>query len=265
MPSVELLRLRQQAVELAEFFPQPEIFARRLDLLLESYSARPSRKGEIKGTRAVLPSYQAPALVLKQVHLECIPLAQDEPQIALDIVDQLWPRRMLEPRQLAARLLGATPAAEAAQISERIRAWNGQNRETVLLSELGREATRYLRQQQPKVLLTLIEDLFAEEHWRHPALGLIALEALMRENQYPDLPSVFSLIAQFPPDPAKRLRPYWVDAYKALVEQSPKETLYHLQQRLAEAPDSSIPWLMRQLQNQFSGEQQADLLAALNS
>lgn len=265
MPSVELLRLRQQAVELAEFFPQADVFARRLDLLLESYSAAPSRKGDIKGTRALLPSYQAPTMVLKQVHLECAPLAKDKPQLALDVVDQLWPRRILEPRQLAARLLGAIPAPDSAQITERIRTWNTENHEAQLLAELGQEATRDLRERQAAILLAFISTLFAEANWRHPALGLIALEALLSEGNYQDLPSVFSLLSKFPFDPEKRLRPYWLDAYKALVLQSPKETLYHLQQRLNQAPESSILWLMRQLQDQFSGEEQAALRAALRS
>ena len=154
MPSVQLTRLRQQAVELAEFFPQPEVFARRLDLLLESYSVKASRTGEVRGSQqAVLPSYRAPAQVLNQVLLECRPLAADEPALALAVCDELWRRRMLEPRQLAARLLGQTPAAESKEVTERILAWNETNREPALLDELAVEATEWLREAQPYFFL----------------------------------------------------------------------------------------------------------------
>lgn len=264
MPSVQLSRLRQQAVELAEFFPQPETFARRLDLLLESYSVKASRKGEIKGgQQSVLPSYRAPAQVLNQVLLECRALAADEPDLALAVCDALWQRRMLEPRQLAARLLGYTPAADSQAITKRILAWNETNREPALMDELAIEASQWLREAQPYTLIDFFSTCVAAEGWRPHALGLLALEALLRETDFPDLPAVYKALEKPSEAIEKRLRSYWLDVYLALLKQAPQETLYHLQQRLAASGDEGLRWVARQLLEHLGAEDQAALRAAL--
>ncbi len=264
MPSVQLTRLRQQAVELAEFFPQPEAFARRLELLLESYSVKPSRKGEVKGAQqAVLPSYRAPAQVLKQILLECRALAADAPELSLAVCDELWQRRMLEPRQLAALLLGHTPTENTAEISNRIRAWNEKNREPALLDELAVEATQWLREAQPYALIAFFSACLDADTWRQHALGLLALEALLGETDFPDLPAVYKALEQGTEPIEKRLRAYWLDVYVAMLDKAPQETLYHLQQRLAASEDQGLHWVARQLLEHLGAEDQAALRAAL--
>lgn len=263
MPSVQLVRLRQQAVELAEYFQQPSAFARRLDLVLESYSAKPSRMGEVKGARSVLPAYQAPAQVLKQVHLEVAPLAEDSPELALEVCDLLWNRRMLEPRQFAARLLGNIGGAESHEITSRIEAWCAENREAELLSELAVESSEWLREQRPYELLDFIGTCFTAEAWRQRAMGFMALEALLARTDFPDLPAVFKLLEQVPAELENRVRPYWLDAYRPLVDRSPRETLYHMQQRLNEPGGEASRWLARHLLDDLPGDEQAALRAAL--
>jgi hypothetical protein len=264
MPSVQLTRLRQQAVELAEFFPQPEVFARRLDLLLESYSVKASRKGEIKGgQQAVLPSYRAPSQVLNQVLLECRPLVADEPELALAVCDELWQRRMLEPRQLAARLLGQTPVSNTDEISRRILDWNEKNREPALAEAIAVEATEWLREEQPYALIAFFSACLDEKGWRPRALGLLALTALLAETEFPDLPAVHKALEQRMDVIEKRLRPYWLDVYLALLKRAPQETLYLLQQRLKASEDESLRWVARQLLDHVGAEDQAALRAAL--
>ena len=124
MPAIQLARLRQQAVELAELFSQPEVFIKELKDLFEFYSDRTRRPSQVGAPPPILKAYKIPAPVIRRILFELNPRVKDDPQGGFSLVDALWEQPILELRMLAISFLFKLPAAEHEQILERLEKWS---------------------------------------------------------------------------------------------------------------------------------------------
>ena len=263
MPAVELARLQQEAAQLSEHFADPQTYLRAVEKLLQAYSVTIHRQGRVRGLRPVLLSYEVPPPLLKQIQLEMTMQAKQSPTHALAIADALWARRTVETRLLAARLLGHIPIEDTNEITKRLQAWALENREEFLVPELSGASTLYLCQKDPNALVAFAAKFILSDEPRQQILALGALQTLLANNHFENLPAIFAVLASLTADPTKKLRLYLADLLGVLAQRSPKETLYFLQQRLAESPGNETQWVARQVLKSFPEDERQQLRQAL--
>lgn len=219
---------------------------RQLDQLLDRYATRGKRHGKVKKNVSALRSYEVPKAVLRQIRLELFPLVQLNPQQAGALLDALWKGKILEHRLLAARLLGALPHEAFDEVGKRVIAWVEENREERILQEIAERGTKGLRDQDPKTLLELVANLFERSELRPRAAGLLALKALLDQSSLVNLPAILDLLSDLSQEPPKDLRPYLLDLFASLIDHSPGEAIFFLQERLADKPSTGTLWVARQ-------------------
>jgi len=265
MPTVQLARLHQEAAQLSTHFAKPNEYLHALENLLESYSVPVHRQGRVRGMRPVLFSYEVPPPVLKQLHLEMALQASQQPSEALALADALWTRRFIETRLLAARLLGVVPISDPVEITSRLEGWAEENREEVLAPELWVYGALYICAQFPDEVISFVARLLASKQIRKQVLGLGTLQTLLSNNRYDNLPLLFNQLNDISKDPAKKLRPHLADLLASLAQRTPKETVYFLQQRLAESPSEGTNWVARQVLKSLPDDGREQLRQALKS
>ncbi|MBX3048557.1 MAG: DNA alkylation repair protein [Anaerolineales bacterium] len=259
MPTIELGRLKQEAALLSQHFSDPPGYLRELERLLEAYSMPVNRLGEVRGLRPVLKTYEVPTPLLRQLQLEMSQLAEEDPATALQVADGLWARRSIETRQLAARLLGATPA-EAHEVTARLAAWAEENQEPWLAPELAQAGTQGLQKQHAEALITWAGQLLAGGHSRQQSLALAALQHLLQGPGYANLPAIYTLLEAPVRSADRKIRPDLADLLSELGRQSPKETEYFLQQALQQPDlDPGCRWIARQVYKVLPAVSQARL------
>src|SRR5689334_5838883 len=105
MPAIDLARLKKQTAQLADLFNQPEAFLREHREILDHYVNRTLRNQGVAPS-SVLPASRTPTVVIRQIETELGRLAEKRPIQALELADALWDDGWLDPRLLAAFLLG---------------------------------------------------------------------------------------------------------------------------------------------------------------
>src|SRR5512142_2159797 len=123
MPAAELTRLRAQINGLITRFADPNGFRLALRDLLELYANRAYRPGQAVQPQPLLPSYRVAPLIMQQLELELSKTCQEQPAAALELIETLWHDPFLEPRLLAATLLGNIPAGLGKAVTQKLRAW----------------------------------------------------------------------------------------------------------------------------------------------
>lgn len=265
MPIVDIAQLRQECIQLAEDFENPKEFVRQLDKLLDKYATRGKRHGKVKKRVSFVRKYDVPKVVLRQIRLEIYQDTQLRPELALELIDALWAHNVMEHRLLAARLLGAIPREAYDEVCKRIIVWAEENKDEDLLKEIADRGTKSLREQDPKTLLDLAASLFERSDLRPRAVGLLAIKALLDQSSLVNLPAILDLLSELSKDPPKDLRPYLLDLYASLIDHSPGEAMFFLQERLANDPSEGTLWVARQTLKMLGPDRAQVLQEALDA
>ena len=259
MPAIIPARLKQQAAILADQFDEPPVYVRSLHHLLETYAERASRPGQAGEPPPLLQSYKVRPPVLRQILLELIPLAHENPQGALAICDALWEQPVLEFRLLSARLLGQIQCETPSPVIGRLKDWIKPDVEQRLLDELFSGGTNCLRQNNAPAMLELARGWMEEKDLFYQQLGLRVLLNLVNEPSYENLPVFYRLLQPFIRSVPARLRPDVLDLIAALARRSPSEMVYFLRQTVVLPNSPDAPYLIRQSLHQFPSEQEEEL------
>ncbi|MCZ7551119.1 MAG: hypothetical protein B6D39_02815 [Anaerolineae bacterium UTCFX2] len=262
MPAIQPALLRQQAAELAEHFADPPVFIRSLHHLLGFYADRARHPGQSGAPPPIITAYKVRPPVLRMILQQLIPLAIEEPRAGLALCDSLWAEPYLEPRLLAAMLLGQIPAEPPAQILERILAWLAPNLEFFLIDAVMKNSFVRLQKEQPRSIVRLIQDWLALKDPFYKQLGLRALLPLIENPEFQNMPVFFRLIQPLTSQTPSVLRPDLLDVLVALARRSPQETGFFLQQTLNMPDSEDTAWLIRQSLDEFPPELQQTLRAA---
>jgi hypothetical protein len=143
MPSIDLVRLRAEARDLAEGMQDPPAFQIRLRSLMESYAHRLLRRGRSMALRSALPAWEVSGILLRELDTALRPAALADPNQAALCAEAVWQSGRLEERMLAARLMGYSARNET--IRQHIWRWQAETDDPVLLAELADHACRILR------------------------------------------------------------------------------------------------------------------------
>jgi hypothetical protein len=263
MPAINLPRLKLQAAELAGLFDQPEFFLRSLNDLLDLYADRVHRFGQAGEPPPLIQAYNVPPPMLRQLALELNPFAAQDAVYTFALCDLLWAEPMLEPRLLAAMLLGQAPLTDAEAILERVGRWAQPIAEDRLINALVQHGLSRVSREQPQRLLEQSSEWLSSGDTGLERLGLRTLLLLVSDPAFDNLPAVLHQLMPFVRVAPYPIRADIMDVLIALARRSPKETAYTLRQTL-EAPDHpETAWLVRQALRYFPAETQASLRAAL--
>ena len=263
MPAVQLVRLKEQIAQLAWYFTRPVEFQKQLHALLDFYSDRTYRPGQAVKARPLIMTYHVGPLVLRQLEHNLSHLCQENPGAALALVDVLWKDIYLEPRLLAASLLGLTPLTPPEAVLERILAWSDPEMDIQLLEILTSRGSVRLRREQPERWLVLIEDWLSDQKNEVQAIGLKALLPLIQDREFENLPRIFRLLGTLVQNAPKGLQSELIEDLMGLARRSPAETAYFLRQMMSIGNSPATTRLVRRCLPAFNEEMQANLRKAL--
>ncbi len=265
MPAIQLGRLKLQAARLADDFVQPAAFVSNLDNILDFYADRTHRSGQSGTPHPLLPAYNVPAPVLRQVVAELAPLVKANPQAGLNLADELWKRNNLECRLVTASLLGLVPAEAGEMVISRVKNWLEVETEPRLIEALLRQGLAPIQQETPGRYMALLEAWLASPNLPEQEVGLRGILPLLETDSFHNLPVVYRLLTPFVRVAHDRLRPALLTVLDALIERSPQETAYFLRQNLSTPESIDTPWIIRKVLRQFPREVQDNLRKAMSS
>jgi hypothetical protein len=261
MPAILLSRLKIQSARLTELIPTPDLFVRSLRTILEYYSDRTHRPGQSGDPPPLLPAYNVPAPVLKQILLELTPLLSGNQSQGLVLCDALWSQEQFECRLLAARILGLLPVEPLDPVYVRLRVWVLEDEERVLKELLIEGLTRW-RKEIPNSFLIQLGDWLNSTSFKEQKLGLKALLPLIGDPSFNNLPVLFRVLNPLVRVAPSQIRPDLLPVLRSLARRSPKETAYFLRQNMT-AQDT--PWLTRKVLAEFPPSLQNSLREALKN
>ncbi len=265
MPAVQLARLKEQINQLAWNFTRPEEFRFALHDLLDLYADRTYRAGQAVSARPLSPSYHAPPLILRQLKLELGRLCEEHPAAALALVDLLWKDTFLEPRMLAAALLGLIPLQMAGEVLQRLQSWSNPDEDTTLLDALVEDGGQRIRRETPERWLELVENWLGDLSIEIQGLGLRALLPLIRDRSFENLPRVYRLISPIVQSAPAELQGELLEAVHILAQRSSMETAFFLRQMVSVSASAGTARLVRRCLPFFGEEAQISLKKALSN
>lgn len=263
MPSVELSRLRDQIARLLGLVDRPEEFHRAMRDLLDVHSEHAYRAGEEVTSRPLLPSYRVPTLVYRQLEIDLSAACQRQPDQLLDCAAALWSDDHLEPRMLAATILGQIPVSHAAPTLEYLRTWAKPTEDRQILDALLDKGTLSLRRSTPDGLFQLIHACLDTSSIPYQRLGLRIMEAIVSDPQFENLPPIFRLLSPLVLAPPNGLINDIHHCLRALVHSTPSETAYFLRQTLGSSADATTARLVRRVLPDFPLDMQSNLRTML--
>ncbi len=244
-------------------FDEPALFCRRLADLLEFYADRTYRAGQIGAHPPLIPYYQVPLPVLRQVDGALSMRGEADPPAALRVADALWAEEALEPKQMAIHLLGTLPVATPEPLIERLRAWTNPELEPRLRDELLTRGGARLMIEKPALWLDLAGEWLGSSRPLVQAMGLRALIPVISDARFENLPSIFRLLAPIVQSARAELQVDLVALIEILARRSPLETAYFLRQSLAAVNLPGVRRVVRRCLPSFPPDVQRSLRDAL--
>lgn len=263
MPAVSLPRLKEQIAQLVLVFDQPEVFHKQVCSLFDLYSDRAYRAGQSVHPRPLIQTYHVPPLVQHTLEKELGKTARENPAAALATAERLWRDETLEPRLLAAAILGQVPATPPEPVLERLLAWADPNIDPQVLGTLMTQGSAALRREQPERWLALVEHWLDSRSAAMQSVGLKSLLPLVQDRSFANLPRVYRILDPLVQTAPNTLLPDLQRNLEVLARRSPAETAYFLRQLISLSESSGVVRLVRRVLPAFPEEQQASLRKAL--
>ena len=263
MPAVELSRLHTQIRLVTQHYASADDFVKHLCDLYEFNSDRTFSTSDAVQRHLTLPAYNVTPLINRQFELEIGRFCYENPLSSLDIIDKLWQQTKLEPRNLAAFLLGKIPLEYSDQVIARLKKWSSPEEERELVKYLQEYGTITLRKQATQKWLTVIRSWLESKDSQDQLFGLQSLLPIINDPDYVDLPEIFTLVSIQLSSPQPRVIFTLQTVIAALANRTPNETVYLLKMVLTKPHSKEVPRLFRRLLPVFPEEQQKSLKSAL--
>ncbi len=258
MPAIDLARLRKQANRLANFFFLPEEFMKHLRETLEFYVNYTLRTKENVAPGSNLKTYRTPPAVLTQIEYELRPLAEANPEAALELADALWEAGALETSLLAAYLLGRIPPREE-RLLPRLTLWTGQVRDPEVRAELLSTSLTRMRKEAPEQFLNLIREYLHPARIRSWGNGIQALLPMIAERDDSRLPTILDLAEPILIEAPSTLQNELAELITALYRASPNETTFLLKQVLKNSQNPMTAVTLRRIASAFPSPLEKEL------
>ncbi len=263
MPAIDPKRLRVQMDELMDWFTSPVQFHQCLQDLFSLYANRALRFSDAVPTQPLIPSYNLPQPVIRQLSIDLARHIKENPQAALLLADRLWEDSHLEIKRTAINILGAVPIHEPEPILTRISDWISPELENTLTMQLVSTGARRLQEDFPEDWERLIVSLLEKDQPKWVALGIKGLTESIKNPGFKNLPAVLRLISPIIRNPKSAFRKDLYHLVSELVQRSPAETALFLKQAHAMSKKSGTERLIKDCLDLFPDELRDDLKSTL--
>jgi hypothetical protein len=248
LPAIHIARLRKQAVELAEYFLEPQRFDFHFTQLLDFYSNRTIKPGKKISSRSQIKAFNVQDPIIRIILTEISPLALKNPRATLSLSKQLWSEYILEKRILSIRLLGLLPDKDSALALLLIEERAQNCHEDQLLVEFAYHPLLKIQSSDWFPYLEKIQKWLNSENDILIRLALISLSTILKEQNITDLPPVFKLVKPLISEPSFKLRSLLNPILRSLIRQSPDEVMFLIRQIYSseETISKNFIWLLKQ-------------------
>lgn len=263
MPAVQLNLLKDQIQQLVGKFSQPADFRLALIELLNLYSDRTYKAGDTVRQPLLTPVYRPPALVLRQVEMALVACARQSPETALRVSVELWQSEFLEPRLLAAFLLGQIPVPPQQPIIDRLQTFCQSGPERILLEAVIDEGSYLLRQKASDAWLQAIHTWLSSGDPVLQISAIMALKSLVTDERFTNLPAVYAQINDQIAHIPNQLSDEVQGLIIALAQRSTQETAHFLRQMVTTQKSAFVVRLVRRCIPDLPASIQANVRAAV--
>ncbi len=265
MTAVQLPRLKSQLDELTWKFSRPEDFRRGVNDLFDLYADRSYRAGQMVQSGRGIQAYHIPQLVVRNLEQELIRHIQENPGAALAAADALWKDPYLEPRLVAAYLLGQAPADPPEPVIDRLKDWCKPKLERQALEALLDRGCARLRKEAAPAWFQLLQGWLDTYRSEYEAIALKALLPAVRDREFENLPPVYQMVSPLMQSSSTGLLGELEAIIGALARRSPTETAYFLRQVLGTGAGTNTVRLVRRALPVFPAALQEGLKTALKN
>lgn len=265
MPAVQLVRLRTQIQEMLDHFAEPTIVQRELRDLLDLYANRAFRPGQSSIHQTMLKNYLPPPLVMRELEIAFTRMGRQSGGAALRLVNILRRDPALEPRLLAANLLGSIDPQPIEPLLDELRAWCTPNEERQILDEIFEHGCARLRAENESVWRELIDQWITHPQVEYHLIGLRAMLPAIRDARFINLPPLLSMLSPILQAPTAATLGDLQEVMQALITRSPSEAIFFLRQILNLSSSQHTLRLARRLLPLFPPENQESLRGALRA
>ena len=186
-----------------------------------------------------------PPIVLRQLERSFTHAASLQPQASLALADRLWQSAYQETLILSAAILGGLPVDFHETVIQRISSWATIDLPSSLVASLINLATRQIRQHSLQDWLNTVTTWLRQSDPAHQYFGLLALQPLIKDPQFENLPFIFRVITPFIQTPPSGYIPELVDILGDLAQRSPSETTYFFRQAITASTSIETLRLLR--------------------
>lgn len=258
MTAIQPARLKEQASQLAAIYECPSLFIQRLHELLHLYGRHVFRTGKTRPA-SILPAYKVPQPVLRKIELELSPYLKINCQGSLALCDALWRENYYEFKMLAAKLIGQIPVDNPDLVLNRIHTWSLEVKETTINEALFKFGLEYLIKKDSNGIINRTSTWLYNPQLLDNIFGLRLILAIVELESFQNLPQVYRLITPFVRSAPTTLRSYIVEILEILIQRSPSETAYFLQQNIELSFDKDTAWFIRRCISKFPPDIQNNL------
>ena len=247
MPAVRLAALRREIAPLWGLLDDPAAFVHHLRLLLSRYATPNYRAGQAVAS-SLLPAYHLPPAAFNGLWQGLRQQVSRRPDRALPLAQALWAEGHLEPRLLAARLLGLAPPEEAALAQ--FWAWLGTAADAKVQQALLTHGSQRLVAEAPDAFLRQAAQALRQSG---PArrLALQALVALVHHPAFENTPPLYRALRPVLLDLSPDERPEATALLQALARRWPQEANAFLRRIWGEAVSrpsaDTLAWVIRRV------------------
>jgi hypothetical protein len=259
MPAVELTRLHTQIQLALKEFSSAEQFVKQLSTVYEFYSDRTFDPLAAGKHPLSADAYNVTPLINRQFELEFGKLCQDNPLSSLDVIDRLWEETKLEPRQLAAALLGKIPLDYSERVIHHLKDWSLPTEDRDLIAYLQDRGSIRLRKEAVEKWLAVIRSWLESKDSYDQVFGLQSLLPMIKDPDFHNLPRLYDLLSLIIGYPKTRVLSPLQKVIEALAARSPVETVFYLKSVLAQPHSPELPRLFRRMLAVFPPEQEQSL------
>lgn len=246
------------------FFSSPSEFHRGLIDIFSLYANRALRYGDSTEVKPLIPMYNLPAPVTRQLQLDLRLRVTENPEAAFSLADELWQDEYYEVKQTALFVLGVVPIDSPDPIIHRLETWLSPALDAQLISSLFSMGTLKLQDSYPEIWESFIKSFLEKGNPEDLALGLKGLTEGLKNPRFANLPAIYRLISPIIQNPDHKILRDLGTLVEALAKKSPTETGYFLRQALSLSDSPELSRLVKQCLPVFPADIAQDLKTMLN-
>jgi hypothetical protein len=244
MPSIDLSRLRKQIAHLAIFLEIPVEFVSEYKSLLEFYHQWSHHQHEERIPNSFMLLYDLPPQIIPEIEQGLKPYFKGKAEVIFPLADALRQDLHFECSNLAAFIVGQTPAEKSDELKDYLTAWLEGVLDKAVVEAIFTKATAPMINTDQESYLSFLHTLLRSPNKRLANAGLVGMNLFLPYASIDHLPKLFTIINPLLQD--RDMRQESLESLiQALAIKSPVETGYLIRQFISENEGRHVETLTR--------------------